>query len=123
MDCRFHVGQKVICIDASIHEEWYHPILRSWYPHNGSLNGLTEGEQYTITWIGPYTGPLVKEMICVHVKEIKRPLGYDNNTGVDAPEAPFAACRFRPLIDLNTFGVISRKLVTPKKKTKVLEEV
>lgn len=114
MDCNFHVGQQVICIDNLIHDEWYHPFLRNWYGHNGSLNGLTEGEQYTITWIGPYQGPLVKEMICVHLKEIKRP------PGKDIPEAPFAACRFRPLIDTNMFGIKSVKV--PKKKEKILED-
>lgn len=77
----FHVGQQVVCIDDKFH--------RVTIPQ-----GITEGQIYTIRWIGEFTTYVDGTFIGVRLEGVER--GTDPTYGYDDP--PFAARRFRPLV-------------------------
>lgn len=108
---QFHVGQQVVCIDASVgFEQWL---------------GIKEGEIYEISWIGPVEHYTQGSFIGVRLKGVDRGIcpqfGYDN--------PPFAVRRFRPLVrdklsalrGLLAGGPVTEKFDDPKRK--VREEV
>jgi hypothetical protein len=112
MDCKFVVGQKVVCIDDQVGTN--EPMASSYNP----LDGLTVGQVYTIRWIGMYKGFYLKEFVGVRVVEIKRDV--DPSEGV---ECCFRASRFKPLEKKKTDISVFKKLLVSSKKKKVLEEV
>ena len=113
MECDFHVGQEVICIDNKIHFEWYTGMMGQIYT-GIDLDGLQEGEKYTIIWIGLWQGPFLEPHVCVRLQEIRRQVWTGNE------EAPYSARRFRPLIKKETDISIFNKMLVPTKK--VLED-
>lgn len=107
----FHVGQKVVCIDAKVGFEQFIEIK--------------EGVIYEISWIGPFEHYTQGSFIGVRLKGVDRGIcpqfGYDN--------PPFAARRFRPLVrdklssvrGLLAGGSVTEEFEEPKRK--VREEV
>lgn len=77
----FHVGQQVVCIDAK-------------FDRVTIAQGITEGQIYTIRWIGEYTTYVDGSYIGVRLEGVER--GTDPTYGYEDP--PFAARRFRPLV-------------------------
>lgn len=78
----WHVGMKVVCVDASMRN--YNPPNYGTTIHD--LNGLEEGRVYTVRDICDFDG-----VIAVRLKEIFR---LPTSLG---REAPYAAARFRPV--------------------------
>jgi hypothetical protein len=81
----FHVGQKVVCIDDAVHQEWAPPYV-TFAPN---MHGLTEGVVYTVSEMEE--NPL-NNIIDLVLAEIDRG---PRRTWADA--IGFAACRFRPV--------------------------
>jgi hypothetical protein len=79
---QFYVGQKVVCIDAK-------------FQHVSIDQGISEGEIYTLSWVGPYVHYVDGEFIGVRLAEVTRG---DDPGGYGADEMPFRATRFRPLV-------------------------
>lgn len=100
----FRVGQKVVCVDDTVHEEWHVPG----YEYTGCLDGLKSGQIYTIRDIG-YSD--FDRAMVVRLEEIKRP-----DDGL-YEESPYRAERFRPIVEgkTDTGMVILRKLLTDTK--------
>lgn len=94
MECKFFIGQKVVCVDAEEHDR-YRP---SWWPPGDGLglDGLTEGEIYTIRGVGEYAGA-----IYVQLMELKRYRDYEPNADIG-----YAPQRFRPATDITIFNEI-----------------
>ncbi len=88
----FRAGQKVICVDASIG-----PFKSA----GGVWDALISVDEiYTIRWVGDYEyrGPYgTITAPCVRLRGITRP---DNLHGED--DRPFAASRFRALVEKKT---------------------
>jgi hypothetical protein len=80
----FHVGQKVVCVDATPNPGW-------------SVGTLQKGAVYTIRWIGFYAHPL-HHGIHVRLQEIIRPCGDDSGK----KDTPYRVGRFRPLDERKT---------------------
>jgi hypothetical protein len=83
----FRVGMKVVCVDAAEHLERVPPLGFKWA---GDMDGLTEGQVYTIRSIysHPVTGKIgieLNEIVRAHIAAAA-----DHMTG-------FAAWRFRPV--------------------------
>lgn len=79
----FHVGQKVVCVDARSH-------IPGW-----RCDGLTEGGIYTVRWAGIYKDhPKLAPHPCLLLEEVKRVCRA--NGVLDLPSAQY---RFRPLTD------------------------
>lgn len=94
MECKFFIGQKVVCIDAGIHNN-YRPA--HWPPADGQgLDGLTEGEVYTIRGIGEIFGAVYVQLV-----ELSRYRDYAPNE-----EIGFAYQRFAPTTDITIFNEI-----------------
>lgn len=79
----WHVGMKVVCVDASAAN--YDPLGYT-SPPIPDLNGLKEGRIYTIREVVDFYG-----VVGIHLQEIVRPL---TRRGI---EVPYAAARFRPV--------------------------
>ncbi|GHC61755.1 CAP-Gly domain protein [Limoniibacter endophyticus] len=77
----FHVGQQVVCIDAA-------------FKSVTIPQGLTEGQIYTLRWVGEFTTYVDGTFIGVRLEGVER--GVDPTYGYEDP--PFAARRFRPLV-------------------------
>ena len=88
MECKFFVGQKVVCVDDTPHPQY-----------SGPQDLPTAGRVYTISWVGPHRWAY-HDMIGVHLVEHRR-------------AAPFGAFRFRPATDISIF----HKLVEKARKT------
>lgn len=101
----FRVGQEVVCVDASIHEEWTTPGPGD-VIHPG-LDGLEQGATYTIR--GLY---LQDDCLCVQLEEIVR----DYDLWLDC-EVGFSAARFRPIVktDISIF----QAMLAPSPKQRV----
>lgn len=86
---KFHVGQKVWCVDAVIRPEYTrgYRIL----PGSG-MDGLTQNEIYTIREIGPH---FILGDLLISLNEIQRP--YPDTLNYQG----FNARRFRPLREQN----------------------
>jgi hypothetical protein len=105
MDCNFVVGQKVVCVDADLHEEWDTNRIRVYDMMEG-LDGLTKNEIYTIRGFTVDYGNII-----VYLDEITRKLQPDTNI-----EAGYHHARFRPLRDLTIFHDILRKANVPSRE-------
>lgn len=99
----FHVGQKVVCVDADCGPMYANPL----FEYTSDMHGLKEKEIYTIRaifndvreqWLGKN----------VHLEEIKRPCE-------DGMEAPYAIERFRPIIDTD-ISIFEKILMSAPKK-------
>ncbi|MFU0504094.1 hypothetical protein [Pseudaminobacter sp. NGMCC 1.201702] len=77
----FYVGQEVVCVDAT-------------FKGVTIPQGITEGQVYTIRWIGGFTTYVDGTYIGVRLEGVDR--GVDPTYGYEDP--PFAARRFRPLV-------------------------
>jgi hypothetical protein len=84
MECKFVVGQKVVCVDAD--------------PGDGYIgwadDGPVEGHVYTITSVHDHDGDLV-----VWLAEIER---HPMARRLWGEECGYAACRFRPVVTRKT---------------------
>ena len=97
----FHVGQKVECINVV-------PIF------SGDMDGLACGRIYTVRWVGrfrypntykPWEGPAIK------LHEIIRP---NYQQFPDYSDMPYAASRFRPVVERKTDISIFTRMLTPE---------
>lgn len=98
----FHVGQKVVCVDAALAPRG--PIKCGVDELHLDLSGLKEGETYTISWAGDYEDAVWHLQPSVRVYEIRR-----------VADMPFAAARFRPLVERKTSIEIFQRMLSPKK--------
>lgn len=78
---QFYVNQEVICIDDKFE--------RVTIPQ-----GITEGQVYTLRWVGMFNSYVDGEFLGVKLAGVER--GTDPTYGYVDP--PFAARRFRPLV-------------------------
>jgi hypothetical protein len=93
----FHVGQKVVCVDAD-------PC--TYTPAGvGDLDGLTRGEIYTIRRIGE--SPFWSGTPNVWLVEISRPLFFGGEPG-------YHTGRFRPVVERKTDISIFQAMLNPK---------
>lgn len=92
----FRVGQKVVCINDDPNA--FYPAGR------GDLDGLMKGCIYTVREIGliGYAGHA-----CVRLEELRRPDKYDN-------DCPYAAARFRPIVERKTDISIFARMLDPE---------
>lgn len=109
----FHVGQKVVCVDAD-QTRW------------DGIVELIKGQVYTIRWIGTYVVPewgdgWDTDEVCVKLAEVPRrhdgALPHDRR----ADDMPFRVARFRPVIERKrkTDIAIFNRLLTPASNGKV----
>jgi hypothetical protein len=94
----FRVGQKVVCVRDDCARE------------DGVIE-LVKGQIYTIRWCG-LDGDGRTSWSCVRLDEIFRDasvLGYRNNI-----DCPFAANRFRPIVERKTDISIFTRMLTPE---------
>src|SRR5580704_15796196 len=77
----FHIGMKVVCINDK--PEGGH----------GDMDGLTEGQIYTIRWMGENTHPECGTEYCIRVEEIWRGMCPKHRMF----DVPYRADRFRPV--------------------------
>jgi hypothetical protein len=97
----FRVGQKVVCVDARCTDEYTSPFLVGRFSNAkfiGDMDGLERGVIYTVRAVGSY--PTAPGMLSLWLVEIVRPvISLD-----EAPygEPPFAAARFRPVVERKT---------------------
>lgn len=81
----FYPGQKVVCVDDTVHKEWHIPGIR----YEKHMDGLKRGSVYTVC--GQYIA--LNGNHCIELREIVRPIigrEADPNTGYNIR-------RFRPL--------------------------
>lgn len=82
----FHVGQRVVCVDAS--------------GLSDSGDTIHEGRIYTISWVGWFENPYLGiKGVCVHLEEVKRSPPSMGSTPMDDKAYPYFASRFRPVKD------------------------
>lgn len=90
----FHVGMKVVCVDAEGHGKYVPPG----YVGSGHMDGLERGKTYTVREVlGEFHG---FQGCCIFLEEITRP-----SCGVFQEEPPYCAARFRPVVktDISIF--------------------
>ena len=117
MECNFKIGQKVVCIDDQIHEEWCVPGVS----YTGSLLGLKRGEVYTITCIHVNE---TDNAICLLLKEIVPPKNVNY--------AGFRHVRFRALdekkeeskrkTNIDVFKRMCNRKYSPQETQRLLSE-
>jgi hypothetical protein len=104
MECKFVIGQKVVCINDDIKAG---RIPGKKYA-DSTLDGLTKGEIYTVRNI--YTCETSKSGICIELEEIVRPM---NIPGVNCKPG-YDHIRFAPLkektSDISVFTEILNKV-------------
>ena len=96
----FRVGQKVVCVDAGSTGK-YTP-----WRHSDDVHGLTEGVVYTIRAVGSFRG--LRDN--VWLAEIHRPL-------CAGREYPYAAARFRPVVERKTDISVFTAMLNPSQVT------
>jgi hypothetical protein len=86
MECKFYVGQKVVCVNDT-------PglFLNSKVNTDGDMDGLKAGRVYTISAISSMCDPDYTTTVQVTLKEIKRK---------ETPLAGFDHRRFKPLDEI-----------------------
>ena len=89
MECNFHIGQKVVCIDDTERVR----NNTNTFTYVGSLDGLRRGCIYTIRDI--YYDEIDNE-ICVRLEEIYR----GKCEAINFDEPGYVHSRFRPLKDI-----------------------
>jgi hypothetical protein len=123
MECKFYIGQKVVCITDEL-GLFMAPGSRA----RRSLDGLKAGQVYTISSILSVNGPNYTTRVQVVLKEIQRPgevKGYDYR-------------RFKPLdeireelrkktevkrkTDISVFQDMCKKVYTPQEIAELLED-
>jgi hypothetical protein len=97
----FRVGQKVVCVDDEAHQKF------TPFPARSDLEGLAEGEIYTVSYVGVRLGVKV-----VRILEIKRSW----NSFIDE-ENFYAAARFRPVVERKTDITCFKEMLTPSPVT------
>lgn len=101
----FYVGQKVVCIDASMHtDDWNAGIKRQI-----NLDGLTKGKIYTIRNLIINEGNPRLSPILIQLEEIIRRKIF-NWEGI-VREAAYHSDRFKPLIEKTTDISIFQKIL------------
>jgi hypothetical protein len=104
----FHVGQKVVCVDDRCHGRYLPPGFSS-VPN---LHGLTAGRVYTVRRVGYIAG---SDVFSIWLQEIIRPTKLI--FGITHDELPFAAARFRPLVERKTdISIFTAMLNSSRKK-------
>ena len=85
MTYRFHIGQRVVCVDDTF--------------KNVSIDqGIRAGQEYTVRWVGNYRHYIDGDFYGIKLVEIDR--GNDDGPeGYGAADMPFRASRFRPLVE------------------------
>ena len=101
-------GMQVICIDDKV-------------PIEGGVmvkdEQITEGEIYTIRWIGPTSHYVFGEYIGVRLEGVKMNQGM----AYGEPDCPYAARRFRPLVT-DPIAVFRAILADPRAPIKETNE-
>jgi hypothetical protein len=92
----FHVGQKVVCVDDRLVKDYARSAVYKEFA--GGLDGLKSGLVYTVRASGFYTP--VPGVPVVWLSEIVRPIR--SQADEIYGEAPFAAARFRPVVERKT---------------------
>jgi hypothetical protein len=103
MSCKFHVGQKVVCVDGWAHDG-------SGY---GYEIGPVKGQVYTIRNIG-FLNATTPDVLVVRLSEIRNPEMYYRGTGLYEPS--FRASRFRPVVARKTDISVFKAMLKPSKK-------
>lgn len=98
----FHVGQKVVCVDASANKKYLPP---GYCISDPDLDGLAKGRIYIIRGI-----IFIRRVPCVFLEEIIREV--EPAFGF---EAPYSAARFRPIVERKTDISIFTKMLKPEK--------
>ncbi len=114
----FHVGQKVVCIDANFSPDW-HTIPWS---TTGTLAILpTQGTIYTVRGSKIWHFKDSGDQLGLYLNEVVNPPG---NFKWGKMEHPFAAWRFRPVVERNTEAgmAVLRKIADDASK-KITEKV
>lgn len=96
----FHVGQKVVCVDASDTGK-YSP-----WPTHGSLHGLCAGRVYTVRDWGLY-----RDQPCLWLEEIARPIKSSQHG-----ETGFSIYRFRPVVERKTDISVFTEMLVPQRE-------
>lgn len=92
----FYTGMQVVCVDDQV------PLI------DGSVvkdKAITEGEIYTLSWVGMVNNYVFGEYLGVLLKGVDSRFGAENAQ----PHTPYAARRFRPLVSdpLSIFRAIA----------------
>jgi hypothetical protein len=85
----FHVGQKVVCVDASPTGKY---LPRGVTCSNDDMHGLKLGRVYTVRYVGDF-----RDLPVCCLDEIIRPV--EPLTG---KESGYAQARFRPVVERKT---------------------
>lgn len=93
----FHVGQKVVCIDASSTSAF------------GTSFELIKRAVYTVRWVGKYYDP---PYLCIRLEEIRDRQSAHNAEQLDRP---FWAARFRPVVERKASIEVFTAMLTPDK--------
>ena len=114
---QFHVGQQVVCIDDKVPLEGGSTVKDA---------AITEGQIYTVRWVGVASHYVFGDYLGVKLEGVDSKFG--EAWGVK--DAPFAARRFRPLVEdkLASFrgllagGPLTPSIEEPRRKAPVKEE-
>ena len=82
---KFYVRQQVVCIDDQVPLEGGASVKDA---------NLTEGDIFTIRWVGMASHYVFGDYLGVKLEGVDSKFG--EAWGI--PDAPYAACRFRPLV-------------------------
>lgn len=96
---KFHVGQEVVCVDDKV------PLM------GGAIvkdKEITEGQIYTIKWLGISNHYVFGEYLGVKLKGVDSRFGAENGM----PHYPYNAKRFRPLVS-DPLAVFRNMVVDP----------
>lgn len=103
MSCKFHVGQKVACVDGWVHDGGGY----------GDEIGPVEGQVYTIRDIG-FLNAITPDMLVVRLLEIRNTERYYRGAGLY--ETSFRASRFRPVVTRKSDISVFKAMLKPSKK-------
>lgn len=96
MDCKFYVGQKVVCVNDTPSAFVKLGVPPEKVTGNLDLDGLKAGRVYTISGLSLSKSNLFTSEVLVELKEIVRPGPHKKATG--APGYDFR--RFKPLDEI-----------------------
>lgn len=118
MECKFTVGQKVVCINATPNPAGTYPFMTK-----SDMHGLTVGQVYTVRDVFIN---LVGH-ICIRLNEIIRPTDSTGNLWAKGTEAGWREIRFKPLetkkTDISIFtDMLNKSPIDGKIKLKQLED-
>lgn len=99
----FHVGQEVVCVDAS-------------HTTKHNEQELVRGKIYKIRWVGLSEHPVFGGNLSIKVEGMVRPVRPDLvEMFPELADVPFRATRFRPLVEKKTSIAIFEKMLIPNK--------